>query len=305
MQKKFLTFVMVLILIISFLLPTSVAKATPPNCSCVEYIRAYFGITESIGNAYQTGSWFLNHNFLQVSKPVVGAVAVMQPGFPGADTTYGHVGIVVSVVDKGTQWQIKLKGANQTQGETIFNEFGCSNVRNTAWRSYDKGNTKIKYYVIDNVAVRSLVTRSGVSNLYFSIQNGSKVSGAYLTGWNYTTLSDPLTVINSSQAFNLVRYGSAYRIISRRSAMCVVPNSANVDSKLVQKVCTGGNLEKWYFIGISGSGAYGTSYLIRNYQTGYAAKLLDMSLTPGTYITDSTYNSSNISADSLWFLEKK
>ena len=72
MHKKPITFILTLILILSVSLPSSSAKATPPNCTCVEYVKAYFGITEATGNAKNMGTWLINHGFSQVSSPQIG-----------------------------------------------------------------------------------------------------------------------------------------------------------------------------------------------------------------------------------------
>lgn len=271
MQSKSLIFVVTLILILSLAIPTSTAQATPPNCTCVDYVKAYFGITESIGQAKNMGAWLINHGFKQVSSPQVGAVAVMQPGFPGAHPSDGHVGIIDSVSDQGSNWKITLRGANQTSG-SVFSEFGCSNVRNTSWSAYSKSNTKIKYYVPFKVAIKSATT-----NLYFDVEGGSTSDGAYVVGWPYHG--------GNNQLFNFIRYGdNVYRIIARNSAKCIQPQNTSQGARLVQKKCTGSNIEKWVL---------GLGYTLKNSQTGYVVDLAGGSSNPGTWIVQWSYHGGN------------
>lgn len=268
-KKVVFSTLIALILLLSIFSPPVPAKAAV-SCSCVNYIKSYFGVTEPIGNAYQVGTWLLNHGFVRVSGPQLGAVAVMQPGFPGADKTYGHVGIITGISQTSTDWRITIKGANQLTGSTLFTEFDCYNVRNTSWPSYAKSNTKIAYYKAYNYAIRSSVTRSGYSSLYFDVTGGSTSAGAQIIGWHYHG--------GNNQLFNLIRYGSEYKIISRISAMCVVPQTTGQGARLVQKKCAGASGEKWQLISTS------TGYILRNYQTGLVADLNNGSLSPGTTI---------------------
>lgn len=280
MQSKSLTFVVMLVLILSLALPTSIAKATPPNCTCVEYVKAYFGITEAVGNAKDMGTWLINHGFSQVSSPQAGVVAVMQPGFPGADATYGHVGIIDSVSDQGSNWKITLRGANQSSG-SAFSEFGCSNVRNTSWSAYSKTNTKIKYYKPFKFAIKSAMT-----SLYFDVEGGSTNDGAYVVGWSYHG--------GNNQLFNFISYGSGvYRIIARNSAKCIQPQNTSQGARLVQKKCTGSNIEKWILY---------SGYVLKNSQTGYVVDLAGGSSNLGTWIVQWSSHGGN---NQKWSLESK
>jgi surface antigen len=289
MARKCLNAILVSVFLLSFLaIPTNSVNATPPNCTCVEYIKAYYGVTESVGNAKDMGTWLLNHGFSLISTPKVGAVVVMQPGFPGANATYGHVGILSKVSDLGSQWKISVKGSSQSSGGSLFSEFGCSNVRITSWSAYYKTNTKIKYYFINSYAIRSAVKKSGYANLYFGVSNSSTSSGAYIVGQVFTS--------GKHQLFTFVKYGNEYRIITRNSAMCIVPKATTQGSRLVQKKCTGSSLEKWQWIYTS------TGYKLKNTQTGYVADLNNGSLVPGTSILIwSSHNGTN----QRWYREVK
>lgn len=272
MRNKSLSFIASLVLLLSLVVPASIVKAKPPQCTCVEYLKAYYGITESIGNAKDTGTWLLNHGFVAVSSPQVGAIAVMQPGFTGVTDPAGHVGIIASVSTTSTnQWKITLKGANQTAG-SLFSEFGCDNVRNTSWGAYSKTSTKIKYYKAYNYTIKS-----AANNLYFDVEGGSKSSGAYVLGWTYHG--------GTNQLFNFIKYGNEYRIIARNSAMCIQPQNTSQGARLVQKKCTGSNIEKWQLY---------SGYVLRNSQTGYVADLAGGSSNPGTWIvTWSSHGANN------------
>jgi hypothetical protein len=281
MKSKSLTFVVMLVLILSLALPTSIAKATPPNCTCVEYVKAYFGITEAVGNAKDMGTWLINHGFVQVSSPQVGDVAVMQPGFTGVTDPAGHVGIIASASLSGSQWKITLRGANQTVGSTQFSEFGCNNVRNTPWGAYSNTNTKIKYYRAYKYAIKS-----AMNGLYFDVEGGSTSDGAYVIGWPYHG--------GNNQLFNFIRYGSGvYRIIARNSAKCIQPQNTSQGARLVQKKCTGSNIELWVLY---------QGYVLKNLQTGYVVDLAGGSSSPGTWIVQWSSHGGN---NQKWSLEVK
>jgi hypothetical protein len=247
------------------------------TCSCVTYIKNYFGITDATGDGYATGTWFANHGFTKLSTPQVGTVVVMQRNFPGASTASGHVAIITRVEDQGTKWKIWTKGGGQYSG-TALTEFDC-NIRDTSWSAYVKSNTAIAYYKQPNYAVRSAMP--GSTKLYFDINGGSTNSGANVIGWTYHG--------GNNQIFTFIKYGSVYKIIARNSAMCIVPEGTGQGAKLVQKKCTGAtDLEKWYVTSTN------TGYMLKNYKTGYVVDLAGGSLNPGTWMLNwSSHNGSN------------
>lgn len=282
-KKHALSVVLMLVVLTSLLfLPTTAHAGV--NCQCVGYVKNYFGIIESTGNAKDMGAWFLNHGFTAASSPVVGAVAVMQPGFPSVDPTYGHVGIVDSYSDQGSNWKIYVRGANQGSSN-LFSEFRCDNVRVISW-TYAKSNTKIKYYTTPKYALRSAV--SGSSSLYFDIYGGSANDGANVVGWSYHG--------GNNQLFNFIKYGSEYKIIARNSGKCIRPQSTGQGAKLIQNLCNGSGLEKWQVITSS------PGVILKNSQTGYVADLAGGSLTPGTSIL---IWSSHGGANQKWIREAK
>jgi surface antigen len=288
MRKNVVVPITVTIILLLSLFSAVVPAKAAGWCSCVSYVKNHFGIPESVGNAYQMGTWLSTHGFVRIYTPEVGAIAVMQPGFPGADKTYGHVGIINGVADWGSQWKITLKGANQLLGGGLFTEFDCTNVRNTAWSAYGKTSSGIAYYRMYKYAVRSAVTRAGYSNLYFDVTNGATSSGAYLLGWTYHGAMN--------QLFSFVQYGSEYRIIARNSGMCVQPQSNYQGARLVQKKCTNAAIEKWQRIYTS------SGYILKNSTTSLVADLNNGSLSPGTTIL--VWGSHN-GINQRWWLDRK
>ncbi len=120
------------------------AHAPAHWCQCVDYIKHVYGITGATGNAKDMGSALTGrYGFKRLSSPVSGAVVIFQPSFPGADRTYGHVGIIQSVADRGSQWQLRVRGANQGGNQRISN---CTNVNDVTFSSYGKGSGLVSYY---------------------------------------------------------------------------------------------------------------------------------------------------------------
>jgi hypothetical protein len=276
-----------IVLVLSVFSPSTPAKAAPTaavTCSCVDYVKNYFGITENVGHAYQMGTWLLNHGFVQIPNPEIGAVAVMQSSF--ISPPYGHVGIITgySSVNNNTQWRITLRGANQTG--TAFTDLNCSNVFHTTYKAYNKTDSRIKYYKAYKYAIRSAMP--GSSRLYFDINGGSTSGGANVIGWTYHG--------GTNQLFNALWYGDGYRIISRHSAMCIQPEHTGQGAKLIQRKCVGSSIEKWRLIYTS------SGYVLQNYRTGYVADLAGGSLNPGTWILAwSRHNGAN----QKWWFESK
>lgn len=247
---------------------TDNAPLAAANCQCVDYIKNTYGIKESTGNAKDMGTWLSNHGFERVYKPEKGAVAVMQPYFPGltstASNTYGHVGIIREVADWGTQWKISLRGANQGGTNT---EYGCNNVNTLSWRAYAKTDTRISYYRIKQYAVKSLQS----PNLYWGTNGTSLSSYTPLKGYTYTGYKD--------QLFYFIKYGSSYKIIIRSSGMCIRPSGTSKRASLVQRTCNNESIEKWTIT----TNSDGT-VVLKNSSTGYVADL-DYGLSiPGTAI---------------------
>jgi hypothetical protein len=110
-------------------------------CQCVKYIANRYGISIP-ANAKDVGPVLARNGFRQVSGPQVGAVVVMQPTFPGANTTYGHVGVVQSVQSGG---KISVRGANQIG--TKFTEYNCNNVTVIGFAQSVTGRRDVAFWV--------------------------------------------------------------------------------------------------------------------------------------------------------------
>jgi surface antigen len=109
----------------SLFLEASPAQAAD-FCQCVEYVKRRFGLQGAVGNAKDMIYSLPKLGFRQISSPQNGAVVIMQPSFPGADKTYGHVGVVESIQTSGSQVRITVRSANQIGN--VFTELNCYNV---------------------------------------------------------------------------------------------------------------------------------------------------------------------------------
>jgi surface antigen len=98
-------------------------------CQCVGYVKNVFGIRQAVGNAKDMIHSLPRLGFRQVSDPQKGDVVVMSNSFPGADSTYGHVGFVNSIQNG----RVSVRGANQ--GRAQFADAGCSNVSVVQFRT--------------------------------------------------------------------------------------------------------------------------------------------------------------------------
>lgn len=109
-------------------------------CQCVGYVKNVFGIRQAVGNAKDMIHSLPRHGFRQVSDPQKGDVVVMGNSFPGADSTYGHVGFV-DAINNG---RVAVRGANQ--GRAQFADAGCSNVSVVQFRTSISGRGDISFW---------------------------------------------------------------------------------------------------------------------------------------------------------------
>jgi len=112
-------------------------------CQCTTYVANRFGL-RGYPNAADWNDGFLQNNRFRQVGVQRGAVVVMERSFPGANTTYGHVGIVENVRPDG---RIDVRGANQYVGSPLFTEAGCSNVRVTGFGTSVNGRRDISFWV--------------------------------------------------------------------------------------------------------------------------------------------------------------
>jgi surface antigen len=112
------------ILPLASLLNPNPSQATSSRwCWCTDYVAKRFGLTGNFGHAKDWNNGYLQNNGFRQVDVQPGAIVVMETSFPGANSTYGHVGVVERVNSNGT---IAVRGANQ-QGRR-FGESGCNNV---------------------------------------------------------------------------------------------------------------------------------------------------------------------------------
>lgn len=122
---------------------THSASYADQYCQCVGYVKNALGINQAMGNAKDMIYSLPKHGFHQISTPTSGAVVVMQTSFPGADSTYGHVGFVDSF-DANTG-KIRVRGANQ--GGKTYHDAGCTNVAVVGFRTSVVNRRDISFWV--------------------------------------------------------------------------------------------------------------------------------------------------------------
>jgi len=134
------------------------------SCQCVDYIKNRYALTGAIGGsggAKDMGSYLSARGFVRINNPTVGAVVILKPPFGrGVNATAGHVAVITSVSDLGSDWRITIRGANQNSGSST--EYNCTNVGNWSPSSYPKsfGTTQIEYWTRDFALSRSTWTTS-------------------------------------------------------------------------------------------------------------------------------------------------
>jgi Ricin-type beta-trefoil lectin domain-like/CHAP domain len=112
------------------------------NCQCTTYIANKFELPKNYPHAGDWNDGYLQRNgFVQVG-PEVGAVAVMERSFPGADPNFGHVGIIETL----NNGRITMRGANQSVGTNYFPENNCANVRVTGFGANVNGDSRISFW---------------------------------------------------------------------------------------------------------------------------------------------------------------
>ena len=118
------------------------------TCECVGYVKNRFGITVAVGHAKDMIYSLPNLGFTRVSNPQPGAVVIMQTTFRGANTTYGHVGIVERTSVRSGNTYLTVRGANQ--GGNWFIESNCSNVAIVDFATPVNGRSDVSYWVKGN-----------------------------------------------------------------------------------------------------------------------------------------------------------
>lgn len=119
---------------------SSLAQA---QCQCTNYVANRFNFTRFPDAADWNDGFLQKMRWIKLESPKPGAVVIMERSFPGADKSYGHVGIVEEVKADG---RITVRGANQYVGSPFFSENGCSNVRVTPFGTSVKGRSDISFW---------------------------------------------------------------------------------------------------------------------------------------------------------------
>ncbi len=143
---------LVILLPVFFSLTQSVSTAQSiSSCQCTDYVARRFGLT----GYPHAGDWndgFLARNgFQQVNYPQPGAIVVMERSFPGANPTYGHVGVVETVRDRiNGPLKLDVRGANQGSAP-FLTENNCNNVKIVGFGTNVRGRTDISYWVRNQI----------------------------------------------------------------------------------------------------------------------------------------------------------
>jgi surface antigen len=123
----------------------SIAPANAQRfCQCTDYVANRFGLTRNYPHAGDWDNGYLQNNRFRRVGVQPGAIVVMERSFPGANTAFGHVGVVESIDSRG---RITVRGANQSVGSPLANEAGCSNVRSTGFGTSINGRGDISFWV--------------------------------------------------------------------------------------------------------------------------------------------------------------
>ncbi|MEG4286072.1 CHAP domain-containing protein [Microcoleus sp. A006_D1] len=115
-------------------------------CQCPIYVNNRFQLRPPyVWSAKDYGQVLQRQGFRQVG-PQPGAVVIMQPSFPGADGTHGHIGVVQNVNGNGT---IGVRGTNQNArfGYGLPGEFNCNNVSVVNFGTSVNGRRDISFWV--------------------------------------------------------------------------------------------------------------------------------------------------------------
>ena len=110
-------------------------------CQCVGYVKNVYGITKPMGNAKDMVNSLPKNGFQKVSDPRSGDVVVMGNTFPGADSTFGHVGFVDSIQGG----RVVVRGANQGRRD-LRSDAGCNNVSTIRFAQAIAGRNDISFW---------------------------------------------------------------------------------------------------------------------------------------------------------------
>jgi hypothetical protein len=141
----------------SLVLLSSQAQAQV-SCQCTNYVANRLSLSSNFPNAYQWNDGYLQNQGFQQTTVQPGAIVVMEPMFPGADSTNGHVGVVEEVLADG---RIKVRGANQ-YGSSQFTESGCSNVSIVQFGTSVNGRSDISFWARNNTSINNNINNTDI-----------------------------------------------------------------------------------------------------------------------------------------------
>lgn len=127
--------------------PAAARAATAHRCECVEYVKSYFGLKGAAGNAKDMGPYLAAHGFQHLSRPVVGAVVILQPGYyrRGEGSIYGHAGVITAVTRLDARhWSLSVRSANQLARPRTA--LGCNNISIKWFGPLASGSRLVSYW---------------------------------------------------------------------------------------------------------------------------------------------------------------
>lgn len=146
LYKKALTSAFCFVFLIASIGLTFPMQVRADVCQCTQYVRNRFNLSAIQGDAEDwNNNGYLSSNGYHLTTPRAGVIVVMEDDFPGADTVYGHVGVLETINSSG---KINLRGANQTG--TTFSEAGCSNVSVVSFGTSVFNNSNISFWTKSN-----------------------------------------------------------------------------------------------------------------------------------------------------------
>lgn len=172
----------ILVLLISIVFPVlTTIGILPANaayyCQCVDYAKQVSGIPGgvAVGNAKDMIYSLPNLGFTRVGAQV-GAIVIMQPSFPGADKTYGHVGIIDSIRQSGGLTYLNIRAANQGGSGVSAN---CNNVSTIGFGTAIDGRSDVSFWMRTNSATNNTPSTNTPSNSSIRTVNFSGTTSSY------------------------------------------------------------------------------------------------------------------------------
>ena len=117
------------------------------SCQCVGYVKNRYTIAGTTTHAKNYGPILTNssNGFTVQSTPQNKDIVILQPGFPGANATSGHIALVGTVTNNPNGSKtIVLYGANQ--GGSSWTEWCCSNVSTWTITVTTANSQYVRYY---------------------------------------------------------------------------------------------------------------------------------------------------------------